>query len=89
MLLLSKIVYNVLGFCPDMGLTPCVVFCQLYEVALNAQNTERVKLVTFDGSLGYLHNGLYRDPKLPGILKWAHLLQNILVAAAVLISYCF
>lgn len=60
-----------------MDLTPFAVSSQLYEVALNAQNAERVKLVTFDGSLGYLHNGLYRDPKLPGILKWA---PNILVA---------
>lgn len=66
-----------------MGLTPFVVFSQLYEVALNAQNTERVKLVAFDDTLGYLHNGLYKDPKLPGILKWAYLfdsIQNILVA---------
>ncbi|TWW78107.1 Monoacylglycerol lipase ABHD12 [Takifugu flavidus] len=60
---------NVLGLCSDMDLTPFAVSSQLYEVALNAQNAERVKLVTFDGSLGYLHNGLYRDPKLPGILK--------------------
>lgn len=52
-----------------MDLTPIVVFSQLYEVAMNAQNIERVKLVTFDGSHGYLHNGLYKDPKLPGILK--------------------
>lgn len=42
---------------------------QNYEVAAKAQSKDRVKLVTFDGSLGYLHNGLYRDPKLPGILK--------------------
>uniref|UniRef100_A0A3B5QTM2 AB hydrolase-1 domain-containing protein n=1 Tax=Xiphophorus maculatus TaxID=8083 RepID=A0A3B5QTM2_XIPMA len=38
-------------------------------VAAKAQSKDRVKLVTFDGSLGYLHNGLYRDPKLPGVLK--------------------
>lgn len=43
---------------------------QMYEVALSAQNAERVKLEPFDGSKGYLHNGLYRDPKLPGILRW-------------------
>uniref|UniRef100_A0A3B5QR50 AB hydrolase-1 domain-containing protein n=1 Tax=Xiphophorus maculatus TaxID=8083 RepID=A0A3B5QR50_XIPMA len=36
-------------------------------VAAKAQSKDRVKLVTFDGSLGYLHNGLYRDPKLPGL----------------------
>ncbi|XP_056902946.1 monoacylglycerol lipase ABHD12-like [Takifugu flavidus] len=53
----------------DDHLVPIPIAQQLYEVALNAQNAERVKLVTFDGSLGYLHNGLYRDPKLPGILK--------------------
>ena len=42
---------------------------QMYEVAASAQNAERVKLVSFDGSLGYLHNGLYRDPHLPDIIK--------------------
>lgn len=46
-----------------------VLNSQNYEVAAKAQSKDRVKLVTFDGSLGYLHNGLYRDPKLPGILK--------------------
>ncbi len=45
----------------------------MYEVAASAQNAERVKLVSFDGSLGYLHNGLYRDPHLPGILKWENI----------------
>uniref|UniRef100_A0A3B3ZUL8 AB hydrolase-1 domain-containing protein n=1 Tax=Periophthalmus magnuspinnatus TaxID=409849 RepID=A0A3B3ZUL8_9GOBI len=34
-----------------------------------AQNKDRVKLVKFDGSKGYLHNGLYRDAKLPGVIK--------------------
>ncbi|XP_054455994.1 lysophosphatidylserine lipase ABHD12-like [Anoplopoma fimbria] len=42
---------------------------QMYEVAVSAQNAERVKLESFDGSLGYLHNGLYRDPNLPDIVK--------------------
>lgn len=43
---------------------------QMYEVAVSAQNAERVKLEPFEGSKGYLHNGLYRDPKLPGVLRW-------------------
>jgi len=43
---------------------------QMYEVAVSAQNAERVQLESFSGSLGYLHNGLYRDPLLPGIIKW-------------------
>uniref|UniRef100_A0A3P8VQX3 Si:ch211-117n7.6 n=1 Tax=Cynoglossus semilaevis TaxID=244447 RepID=A0A3P8VQX3_CYNSE len=42
---------------------------KMYEVAVSTQNKERVKMVTFDGSLGYLHNGLYRDPQLPDIIK--------------------
>ncbi|KAK9541834.1 hypothetical protein VZT92_001852 [Zoarces viviparus] len=42
---------------------------QMHEVAVSAQNAERVKLVSFDGSLGYLHNGLYRDSHLPDIIK--------------------
>lgn len=46
---------------------------QMYEVAVSAQNAERVKFEAFDGSLGYLHNGLYRDSKLPGILKWGNI----------------
>ncbi len=46
-----------------------VFLSQMYEVAASAQNTERVKLVPFEGSLGYLHNGLYRDPRLPDIIK--------------------
>lgn len=51
---------------------------QLYEVAVSAQNAERVKLEPFDGSKGYLHNGLYRDPKLPGILMWEYISLMIL-----------
>lgn len=46
---------------------------QLYEVAASTQNAERVKLVSFDGSLGYLHNGLYKDPHLPDIIKWENI----------------
>lgn len=56
-----------------MDLAVFALLFQMYEVAVSAQNAERVKLETFDGSLGYLHNGLYRDPKLPGILKWGNI----------------
>ncbi|XP_061766761.1 monoacylglycerol lipase ABHD12-like isoform X1 [Nerophis ophidion] len=41
---------------------------QLFKVAVSAQNTERVKFVPFEASLGYLHNGLYKDPRLPDII---------------------
>ncbi|XP_035982188.1 lysophosphatidylserine lipase ABHD12 [Fundulus heteroclitus] len=53
----------------DDHLVPIEIARQTYAVAAKAQGEDRVKLVTFDGSLGYLHNGLYRDPKLPGVLK--------------------
>lgn len=49
---------------------------QMYEVAASAQNAERVKLESFDGSHGYLHNGLYRDPNLPDILKWENITDD-------------
>ncbi|XP_066536215.1 lysophosphatidylserine lipase ABHD12-like isoform X2 [Hoplias malabaricus] len=43
---------------------------KLYSIARSALNSdEKVKLVSFDKSLGYLHSGLYRDPALPGIIK--------------------
>ncbi|XP_077352281.1 lysophosphatidylserine lipase ABHD12-like isoform X1 [Festucalex cinctus] len=42
---------------------------QLYEVAVSTQNAERVKFVSFEGALGYLHNGLYKDARLPDIIK--------------------
>ncbi|XP_061692878.1 lysophosphatidylserine lipase ABHD12-like isoform X1 [Syngnathoides biaculeatus] len=42
---------------------------ELYEVAVSTQNVEQVKFVSFEGSLGYVHNGLYRDPRLPDIIK--------------------
>ncbi|XP_030604239.1 lysophosphatidylserine lipase ABHD12 isoform X1 [Archocentrus centrarchus] len=53
----------------DDHLVPIEIAQQMYEVAARAQNAERVKLVTFEGSLGYLHNGLYRDSRLPDIIK--------------------
>ncbi|XP_041866424.1 lysophosphatidylserine lipase ABHD12 [Melanotaenia boesemani] len=53
----------------DDHLVPIQIARQTYETAASAQTKGRVKLVTFDGSLGYLHNGLYRDPQLPDIIK--------------------
>ncbi|KAK5853677.1 hypothetical protein PBY51_014810 [Eleginops maclovinus] len=53
----------------DDHLVPFEIVQEMYEVAVSAQNAERVKMVPFDGSLGYLHNGLYRDPHLPDIIQ--------------------
>ncbi|XP_058506694.1 monoacylglycerol lipase ABHD12-like [Solea solea] len=53
----------------DDHMVPIRIVEQMYEVAVRYQNAERVKMVSFDGSLGYLHNGLYRDPHLPDILQ--------------------
>ncbi|CAL1578428.1 unnamed protein product [Knipowitschia caucasica] len=53
----------------DDHLAPIEIVQQLYEIAASSQSKDRVKLVTFDGSKGYLHNGLYRDPELPAVLK--------------------
>ncbi|KAF6725556.1 Monoacylglycerol lipase ABHD12 [Oryzias melastigma] len=61
----------------DDHLVPIEIAHQTYEVAAKAQSSDRVKLVTFDGSLGYLHNGLYRDPKLPGIIKTVRVLAAL------------
>lgn len=53
----------------DDHLVPIEIAEEFEEVAASAQNKDRVKLVKFDGSKGYLHNGLYKDDKLPGVLK--------------------
>lgn len=53
----------------DDHLVPIEIAEQFHEVAAEAQNKDRVKLVKFDGTKGYLHNGLYRDAKTPGVLK--------------------
>lgn len=66
------------GFLFQVSWTCFAHLLQMYEVAVSAQNAERVKLEPFDGSKGYLHNGLYRDPKLPGVLKWEHISLMIL-----------
>ncbi|MED6276522.1 hypothetical protein CHARACLAT_003847 [Characodon lateralis] len=53
----------------DDHLVPIQTAREIYEFAAKAQSKDRVKFVTFDGSLGYQHNSLYRDPKLPGIIR--------------------
>ncbi|KTG40795.1 hypothetical protein cypCar_00008117 [Cyprinus carpio] len=55
-------------------------FTWIYRIAKKAQNSdERVKLVRFDGSLGYLHNGLYKDPGLPNIIRYLQLCKEVKV----------
>ncbi|XP_053730978.1 lysophosphatidylserine lipase ABHD12-like [Synchiropus splendidus] len=53
----------------DDNVVPIWIVKELYEVAVSSQNAERVKMVAFEGSLGYLHNGIYRDSRLPQIIK--------------------
>ncbi|KAG5277109.1 hypothetical protein AALO_G00113620 [Alosa alosa] len=54
----------------DDHLVPFHMAQELFEIARNSRNSnELVKLVPFEGSLGYLHNGIYRDPRLPDIIK--------------------
>ncbi|XP_052469246.1 lysophosphatidylserine lipase ABHD12 [Carassius gibelio] len=54
----------------DDHLIPIAIAQEIYRTAKKAQNSDkRVKLVTFDGSLGYLHNGLYKDSGLPNIIR--------------------
>ncbi|XP_067241299.1 lysophosphatidylserine lipase ABHD12-like isoform X3 [Chanodichthys erythropterus] len=54
----------------DDHLVPFATAQEIYRIAKKAQNSdERVKLVPFKGSLGYLHNGLYKDPGLPNIIR--------------------
>uniref|UniRef100_A0A8B9HIM1 Monoacylglycerol lipase ABHD12-like n=1 Tax=Astyanax mexicanus TaxID=7994 RepID=A0A8B9HIM1_ASTMX len=54
----------------DDQVVPFTMAQELYSTAKSAPNLkEQVKLISFDGSLGYRHNGLYRDPALPGILR--------------------
>ncbi|XP_063079456.1 lysophosphatidylserine lipase ABHD12-like isoform X2 [Engraulis encrasicolus] len=43
---------------------------KLYEIAQQSRNSEdSVRMVPFDGSHGYKHNGLYKEPQLPVIIK--------------------
>ncbi|KAL0964251.1 hypothetical protein UPYG_G00321340 [Umbra pygmaea] len=54
----------------DDHLAPIHIAQQLYEIGKNAQKSEsRARMIRFDGSHGYLHNGLYKDPKLPKVLR--------------------
>ncbi|XP_059422935.1 lysophosphatidylserine lipase ABHD12-like [Carassius carassius] len=54
----------------DDHLVPFASAQEIYRTAKKAQNSdEHVKLVQFDASLGYLHNGLYKDPGLPDIIR--------------------
>ncbi|KAK2896619.1 hypothetical protein QQF64_005863 [Cirrhinus molitorella] len=54
----------------DDHIVPFASAQEIYRIAKKAQNSdEHVKLVRFDGSLGYLHNGLYKDPDLPDIIR--------------------
>uniref|UniRef100_A0A6Q2XHZ5 Uncharacterized protein n=1 Tax=Esox lucius TaxID=8010 RepID=A0A6Q2XHZ5_ESOLU len=54
----------------DDHLAPIDIAQQLYEIAQAAQKSENgVKMIRFNGSLGYLHNGLYKDPHLPDIIR--------------------
>ncbi|XP_063079455.1 lysophosphatidylserine lipase ABHD12-like isoform X1 [Engraulis encrasicolus] len=54
----------------DDHLCPPFMAQELYEIARSSVDSEEhVKLVLFEGVHGYLHNGLYRDARLPGILK--------------------
>uniref|UniRef100_A0A8C7Q700 Si:ch211-117n7.6 n=1 Tax=Oncorhynchus mykiss TaxID=8022 RepID=A0A8C7Q700_ONCMY len=54
----------------DDHIVPIHMAQQLYEIAQSAQNSEnQVKMIPFSGSLGYHHNGLYKDPHLPDIIR--------------------
>ncbi|XP_055757915.1 lysophosphatidylserine lipase ABHD12-like isoform X2 [Salvelinus fontinalis] len=54
----------------DDHIVPVHMAQQLYEIAQSAQNSEnQVKMIPFAGSLGYHHNGLYKDPHLPDIIR--------------------
>ncbi|KAK1791824.1 hypothetical protein P4O66_013800, partial [Electrophorus voltai] len=54
----------------DDHLAPFWMAEKIYSIAKNVLNSDKiVKMAPFDGSHGYLHNGLYRDPGLPGIIR--------------------
>ncbi|KAG7333890.1 hypothetical protein KOW79_002297 [Hemibagrus wyckioides] len=54
----------------DDHMAPFWMAEELYSIAKNALKSEdKVRLVAFDASHGYLHNGLYRDPALPNIIR--------------------
>ncbi|KAL7889769.1 hypothetical protein AOLI_G00020270 [Acnodon oligacanthus] len=54
----------------DDQVTPFKMAQELYSIAREAlKSDKRIKLVSFDRSLRYGHNGLYKDPALPGIIR--------------------
>lgn len=53
----------------DDVVTPIHLAQELYELAVDVQSSDRVRMAKFEGSLGYLHNGLYRDARLPDIIR--------------------
>lgn len=64
----------------------------MFEVAVSAQDAVRVKMVSFEYTLGYLHNGLYRDPRLPDIIKWARILLvkvKALCDSVLIVHHCY
>ncbi|KAG9344305.1 hypothetical protein JZ751_010974 [Albula glossodonta] len=53
----------------DDGIVPFHMSQTLFEIARQAQGSEqRVQMVPFSGSLGYKHNGIYKDARLPKII---------------------
>ncbi|XP_041132150.1 lysophosphatidylserine lipase ABHD12-like isoform X2 [Polyodon spathula] len=62
----------------DDHVVPFEMSRKLYEIALKSQHAqENVKLVSFDSSLGYRHNNIYKDPKLPALLwEFLHLVAE-------------
>ncbi|XP_053535776.1 monoacylglycerol lipase ABHD12-like [Ictalurus punctatus] len=54
----------------DDHMAPFRMAEELYNTAKSVLKSEnKVRLVAFDGSHGYLHNGLYRDPALPNYIR--------------------
>ncbi|XP_053535025.1 lysophosphatidylserine lipase ABHD12 [Ictalurus punctatus] len=54
----------------DDHMVPFRMAEELYNTAKSVLKSEdKVRLVAFDGSHGYLHNGLYRDPSLPNYIR--------------------
>ncbi|KAI5107872.1 monoacylglycerol lipase ABHD12, partial [Silurus meridionalis] len=54
----------------DDHLTPIRMAEELYKTAKSVLPEEKVRLVAFEASHGYRHNGLYRDPRLPKIIRY-------------------
>uniref|UniRef100_A0A671RUX1 AB hydrolase-1 domain-containing protein n=1 Tax=Sinocyclocheilus anshuiensis TaxID=1608454 RepID=A0A671RUX1_9TELE len=84
--LFSPLKNNIFIFPTDENLqklrTPIMILLAVDDhlvIAKKAENSDKwVKLVPFDGSLGYLHNGLYKDPGLPNILSIFSFVQSLM-----------